>query len=126
MAWMSSHGQQLALQKSLAVSAAVGGLVPLFRTVGANEAADIAQSGAFRSGPGLVGKYFFQTREQAVNLAAKFAKYGDQILATGQISSEDLTLYGEAVSAAGEGPAVWLPTEALPLIGDVNLEEPIP
>jgi RHS repeat-associated protein len=123
--WLSSHSHQLVWQNSMAASAAVGGIVPLFRTMGAEEAADIASSGAFRSGPGLEGKYFFQTRQQAENLAGMFSKYENQTLATGQISSEDLTAYGEAVNAAGEGPAVWIPTEALPLISNVNLEGPI-
>ena len=107
VSWLWSHGQQVLLRNSVMVSAgAAGGLVPLFRSVGVDEAAQIDKTGQFEAGPGLEGKYFFQTQEQAENIAAKFSKFEAQTLTTGQISSEDLALYAEEVNAAGEGPAV--------------------
>ena len=62
VSWLWSHGQQVLLRNSVMVSAgAAGGLVPLFRSVGVDEAAQIDKTGQFEAGPGLEGKYFFQT-----------------------------------------------------------------
>jgi RHS repeat-associated protein len=58
------------------------GTAQLFRTVGSDEAFDIAKSGVYRNPIGLEGKYFYPTRAQTESLAAKYAKLGlgDQTL----------------------------------------------
>src|SRR5690606_18114510 len=51
-------------------------LVDVWRTVGPDEAADIAATGAYRVQPGGEGKYFFPTQAQAENLANMYNKAG--------------------------------------------------
>jgi hypothetical protein len=103
-------------------------MTQLFRTVGSDEARDIAQSGAYRNPAGLEGKYFFPTRGQAESLGAKYGKlgYGDQTLTSGQISTEVLLRVGERIKPAGEGPAFFLRNVALRNISNVTIEGPLP
>jgi hypothetical protein len=100
----------------------------IFRAVGPEEAADIAEEGAYRNPFGLEGKYFFPTQVQAENIAAMFTKAGiggPYTLTSGLIAQSVLD-GAEAVSAAGEGAAFFLRTAQLPSVTDVTIHGLLP
>lgn len=95
----------------------------IFRVVGPEEAADIAEVGVYRNPYGLEGKYFFPTVKQAVNLARMFTKLGlggPYTLTSGLVAQVVLDA-AEQLNAAGEGTAFFLSNEQLPLITDVTI-----
>lgn len=93
----------------------------MFRAVEPDELADLAGSGAFRTAPGLEGKYFWPTRSQADDFAAMASKAnmgGPCCVASGCIPANVLRQI-EAVPMDGLGPAYFIPEEYLPLIDDI-------
>ena len=94
----------------------------LFRAVGRAEADDIAASGVYRNPPGLEGKYFYPTQEQAENLAATYSKMGlgEHTVTSGRISTDLLRRSAEPISPAGEGSAFFIRNDVLPNITDVR------
>jgi RHS repeat-associated protein len=93
----------------------------IFRAIEPDELADLAGSGAFRTVPGLEGKYFWPTRSQADDFAAMASKAnmgGPYCVASGCIPANVLRQI-EAVPMDGLGPAYFIPEEYLPLIDDI-------
>lgn len=93
----------------------------IFRAVEPDELADLAGSGAFRTAPGLEGKYFWPTQAQADDFAAMASKAGmggPYCTASGCIPANVLRQI-EAVPMDGLGPAYFIPEEYLPLIDDI-------
>ncbi len=90
----------------------------VFRTVGSDEARDIAESRVYRNPEGLEGKYFYPTQAHAENLGAQYAKMGlgEQTLTSGRISTSLLSQVGESISPAGEGPAWFIRNAFLHMI----------
>lgn len=90
----------------------------VFRVVGPEEAADVAESLAYRNPEWLEGKYFFPTQEQAVNLAEMFGKadIGGPYTLTSGVVAQSVLDAAEEVNAAGEGLAYFIRNAALPLI----------
>lgn len=102
-------------------------MVDVWRTVGPDEAADIARTGAYRVQPGGEGKYFFPSKEQAENLGRMFNNTtwaGPQTLTRGQVPRGVLDR-AEPLQPAGEGPAVFVRTEDLSSICNVTCVGPI-
>ena len=93
----------------------------LYRAVEPDELADIVGTGAYRTVPGLEGKYFFPTQGQADDFAALMTKAdigGPYCTTSGCIPSNVLSQI-EAIPIAGEGPAYFIPEEFLSLIDDI-------
>src|SRR5262245_34195026 len=85
--------------------------VRLYRVVGPIEAFDIFTSGELRLVPGLEGKYFFESLEDARDLGQKFesAGFGSAYrVVSAEIPEEDLALCAP-IKNAGEGPGYFLP-----------------
>jgi hypothetical protein len=101
------RGIGAAVLERVAARAAEKGAVSVFRTVGEQEAADVAKRGTYALSQGLEGKYFFQTEAQAVKLGQMYAPFGKQILTSGKIGASILR-QAENLSAAGEGPAIFV------------------
>lgn len=100
----------------------------IFRIVGPEEAADIAETGAYHNPYGLEGKYFFPTQAQAENLAGMFAKagMGGPYTLTSGLVAHSVLAAAEEVNAAGEGLAFFLRSDQLPLITDVTIHGLLP
>lgn len=93
----------------------------IFRAVEPDELADLAGTGAFRTAPGLEGKYFWPTRGQADDFAAMARKAdmgGPYCVPSGCIPANVLRRI-ESVPMDGLGPAYFIPEEYLPLIDDI-------
>lgn len=109
--------------------AAKGGddLVDVWRTVGADEAADVARTGGYRVPAGGEGKYFFPTREQAENLGRMYSKKswtGPQTLTRGQ-GPRSVIGRSEGLQPAGEGLAWFIRSGDVPSICNVVCIGPI-
>lgn len=82
----------------------------LFRAVGQREADDIAASGGYRNAPGLEGKYFFRTSQQAeqygqmMNKAPGFG--APNYLTSGSVPTSALSS-AEGMEAGSEGPGLF-------------------
>jgi hypothetical protein len=100
----------------------------IFRVVGPEEAADIAESGVYRNPFWLEGKYFFPTEEQGVNLATMFTKagIGGPYTLTSGVVAQSVLDAAEEVNAAGEGLAFFLRNEQLPFITNVMIHGIVP
>jgi hypothetical protein len=100
----------------------------IFRIVGPEEAADIAESGAYRNPFGLEGKYFFPTQQQAENLSAMYTKagIGGPYTLTSGVVAQTILDAAEEVNAAGEGTAFFLRSEQLPFVTDVTVHGMLP
>lgn len=100
----------------------------IFRVVGPEEAADIAESGVYRNPFWLEGKYFFPTEEQGVNLASMFTKagIGGPYTLTSGVVAQSVLDAAEEVNAAGEGLAFFLRNEQLPFITNVTIHGIVP
>ena len=97
-------------------------LVDVWRTVGPDEAADIAATGAYRVQPGGEGKYFFPTQAQAENLANMYNKAGwpgPQTITRGQVPQSVLSR-AEGVNAGTEGPGWFVRSPDVPSICNVQ------
>ncbi|WP_460985761.1 hypothetical protein, partial [Sinomonas halotolerans] len=97
-------------------------LIQIWRAVGPDEAADVAKSGVYRPGPGLEGKYFFPTKDQAENLARMYTSNnigGPYTLTSGLVPRSTLQ-QADAVNAVGEGPGWYLRNSQLPDICNVS------
>jgi RHS repeat-associated protein/uncharacterized repeat protein (TIGR01451 family) len=113
----------------LATEGAAGvesGSAQIFRAVGPQEAGDIAASGAYRTVPGLEGKYFFPTQDQAENIARMFTERemgGPYTITSGTIPEEVLAR-GIPITNTGEGPGYFLQEELLQYINNVTMHGP--
>jgi hypothetical protein len=110
------------------VGVGAGEAVTIFRTVGAGEAADIAASGAYRTVPGLEGKYFYATRTQAEKLAKLYEERGwggPQSVTSGTVPR---TIFRSAhvFHDAGLGRAYYFPKGLLGQIRNITNHGPVP
>lgn len=82
----------------------------MYRAVGQHEADDIGATGGYRNAPGLEGKYFFQTQEQAeqygqmMNKAPGFG--APNYLTSGSVPTSALSS-AEGMEAGSEGPGLF-------------------
>lgn len=83
-----------------------------YRVVGSEELASIEAGGSYSLIPGLEGKYFFPTLEQATSLAGHFAKLGQQTITSGTVARSLIPL-NDIIAPAGEGVAFFLRGEQL-------------
>ncbi|MCK2221893.1 hypothetical protein MF672_050010 [Actinomadura sp. ATCC 31491] len=90
-------------------AAGAAGVVPLWRAVTEAERKSLEEKGAYGLVPGLEGKYFFPTREQAENFRtlAEERGWGTYVVTEAEIDARHLAK-AEAIAAAGEGPAFFL------------------
>lgn len=94
----------------VAAEAGDGETTTLWRAVGQNEADDIAATGGYRNAPGLEGKYFFRTREQAEQYGQMMNKHpafgAPNYLTSGSVPTSALGS-AEAMEAGTEGPGLF-------------------
>jgi hypothetical protein len=87
-----------------------GEATTLYRAVGQREADDIEATGGYRNAPGLEGKYFFQTQEQAEQYGQKMNKapgFGaPNYLTSGSVPTSALSS-AEGMEAGSEGPGLF-------------------
>jgi hypothetical protein len=94
----------------VAAEAGPSEVTTLYRAVGQHEADDIAAVSGYRNAPGLVGKYFFRTREQAeqygqmMNKAPGFG--APNYLTSGSVPTRALAS-AEDMQAGSEGPGLF-------------------
>lgn len=99
-----SSGPATALRVlSTAAEDVTAGGTRLFRVTGPNETADIEANGAYRLAKGRVGKSFYPTEEQAVNLARMYNEsgIGGPYTLTSGVFSPDLMAELEPFSPPG-------------------------
>lgn len=93
----------------------------IYRALGPDELTDLVGSGKYRNAPGLVGKYFSPTRQQAENFAAAMAKRklgGPYCITSGCIPASVLSQV-ERITVGGEGVVYFVPERLLPYIDDI-------
>ena len=102
--------------------------VDVFRAVGPDETADIAQSGVYRNPAGLEGKYFYPTREQAENLGQMYTKagIGGPYSITSGTAPRSVIEQAEPINPVGEGPAWFFRNDQLPSVSNATIHGPIP
>jgi hypothetical protein len=86
------------------------GDVVLYRAVGHNELEQIMDTGTYTVPTGLVGKYFYPTREQA----RAFVLAGWAEAVTSSRFPADTLTEADILFAAGEGQALYLPATVFP------------
>ncbi len=93
-----------------AAKAGAGETTTLFRAVGQGEADDILAAGGYRNAPGLEGKYFFRTQEQAERYGQMMNKspgFGSpNYLTSGRVPTSALGS-AEGMEAGSEGAGLF-------------------
>jgi hypothetical protein len=84
--------------------------VVLYRAVGHNELEQIMDTGTYTVPTGLVGKYFYPTREQA----QAFILAGWAEAVTSAPFPADVLAEADVLFPGGEGQALYLPATAFP------------
>ena len=101
---------QLVSGHCVAAEAGAGETTTLYRAVGQGEADDIAAVSGYRNAPGLEGKYFFRTREQAEQYGQMMNKtpgFGaPNYLTSGSVPTRALGS-AEGLEAGTEGPGLF-------------------